>query len=68
MAGITAYPAVEATVQGAFGADQSFEAAASADKQLITFPNAGHGMSYLVDRERMQAALEAFLDRLCPKN
>lgn len=29
MAGITAYPAVEATVQGAFGADQSFEAAAN---------------------------------------
>ncbi len=29
MAGITAYPAVEATVQGAFGPDQSFEAAAN---------------------------------------
>lgn len=47
---------------------ESFHAAATKDKQLITVPGAGHGMSYLVDRERMQAALEAFLDRLCPKN
>ena len=47
---------------------QSFEAAASADKQLITVPNAGHGMSYLMDRERMDRALTAFLDKLCPKN
>lgn len=29
MAGISAYPAVEGTVQGAFGWDQSFEAAAN---------------------------------------
>jgi len=47
---------------------QSFEAAASADKQLITVPNAGHGMSYLMDRERMDRALTTFLDKLCPKN
>ena len=45
----------------------SFNAAVTDDKQLVTVPGAGHGMSYLVDRERMQAALEAFLDRLCPK-
>lgn len=46
---------------------ESFNAAVTDDKQLITVPGAGHGMSYLVDRERMQAALERFLDRLCPK-
>ena len=46
---------------------ESFNAAVTDDKQLVTVPGAGHGMSYLVDRERMQAALEAFLDRLCPK-
>ena len=46
---------------------KSFEAAASPDKQLITVPGAGHGMSYLVQQEKMQAALEAFLDKLCPK-
>ena len=45
----------------------SFEAAASPDKQLITVPGAGHGMSYLVERERMDAALTAFLDKLCPR-
>lgn len=46
---------------------KSFEAAASPDKQLITVPGAGHGMSYLVRQEEMQATLEAFLDKLCPK-
>ena len=46
----------------------SFEAAASPDKQLITVPGAGHGMSYLVEKERMDAALAAFLDKLCPKS
>ena len=46
---------------------KSFEAAASPDKQLITVPGAGHGMSYLMDRDRMDAALAAFLDKLCPK-
>ena len=45
---------------------ESFKAAATPDKQLITVPGAGHGMSYLVDRERMQAALVAFLDKLAP--
>ena len=46
---------------------KSFEAAASTDKQLITVPGAGHGMSYLVEQERMQVALVAFLDKLAPK-
>lgn len=47
---------------------KSFEAAASPDKQLITVPGAGHGMSYLVEKERMDRALTAFLDKLAPKN
>ena len=47
---------------------KSFEAAATPDKQLITVPGAGHGMSYLMAQEQMQAALVAFWDRLCPKN
>lgn len=46
---------------------ESFRAAVTDDKQLILVPEAGHGMSYLVDREQLQAALVAFLDRLCPK-
>lgn len=46
---------------------ESFEAAASGDKQLILVPGAGHGMSYLMAKEQMQQALMAFLDRLCPK-
>lgn len=45
---------------------KSFEAAASPDKQLITVPGAGHGMSFLVDRERVYAALLKFLDKACP--
>ena len=47
---------------------ESFNAAVTDDKQLILVPGAGHGMSYLVDHPRMQAALDTFLDRLCPKN
>ena len=47
---------------------ESFHAAVTPDKQLITVPGAGHGMSYLMAQEEMQAALVAFLDRLCPKN
>ena len=46
---------------------KSFEAAATPDKQLITVPGAGHGMSYLMAQEQMQTALVAFLDRLAPK-
>ena len=47
---------------------KSFEAAVSPDKQLITVPGAGHGMSYLVETEKMQAMLREFLDKLCPEN
>ena len=46
---------------------KSFEAAATPDKQLITVPGAGHGMSYLMAQAQMQTALVAFLDRLAPK-
>lgn len=46
---------------------KSFEAAASKDKQLLTVPGAGHGMSYLMETEKMQGILTEFLDKLCPK-
>ena len=39
--------------------------------QLETFPNAGHGLSYLTDSSRYQKILEDFLDRcgvLCKRN
>ena len=39
---------------------KSFEAAASADKQLITVPGAGHGLSYLVDPDRYLRELDDF--------
>ena len=29
----------------------------------VTFPNAGHGMSYLMDTPRYQAMTEAFLNK-----
>ncbi len=46
---------------------KTFAAAAAPDKQLLTVPGAGHGLSFLVDRERVWAALVTFLDRICPK-
>lgn len=36
-------------------------AACGSDKQLVTFPNAGHGMSYLEDPQRYEAAVSGFL-------
>ncbi len=45
---------------------KTFAAAAAEDKQLITVPGAGHGLSFLVDRDRVWTALVAFLDRVCP--
>ncbi len=47
--------------------EKTFAAAAAQDKQLLTVPGAGHGLSFLVDRERVWAALTAFLDRVCPR-
>ena len=36
-------------------------AACGAEKELFLAPGAGHGLSYLVERERCEAALLAFL-------
>ena len=36
----------------------------AADKTLLTFPAAGHGMSYMADRERYLAAVTDFLERV----
>lgn len=36
----------------------------AADKILLTFPTAGHGMSYMADRERYLAAVTDFLGRV----
>ncbi len=47
--------------------EKTFAAAAVEDKQLLTVPGAGHGLSFLVDRERVWTALVAFLDRVCPR-
>ena len=41
---------------------ENYEACAG-DKKLIFVPEAGHGASYLIERERCQAELIAFLDR-----
>jgi len=38
-------------------------AACAAPKELIIVPGAGHGVSYLVDKPRCQAAIRAFLER-----
>ena len=37
-------------------------AACTAPKQLITVPGAGHGVSYLVDRERCDREIKALFD------
>ena len=41
---------------------ENYEACAG-DKKLILVPEAGHGASYLIEQERCQAELIAFLDR-----
>ena len=41
-------------------------AAAAGEKELITVPGAAHGMSFLVDRPRVEAAWKAFIDRHIP--
>lgn len=38
-------------------------AACRSEKQLITVPGAGHGISYLLDQEGCQAALRSFFDK-----
>jgi len=39
-------------------------AAANPDIRLETFPEAGHGLSYLVDRDRYVGTVEAFLENI----
>ena len=42
----------------------NFAACASPEKQLLTFPGAGHGLSMMVDRERYVAALRDFYRKI----
>lgn len=46
-----------------FEMSQAAYDACSAEKQLILVDGAGHGYSYLVDRPRVQSALETFLQQ-----
>lgn len=40
---------------------ENYAQCAAANKHLLTVPGAGHGLSYMVDREAYLAALESFL-------
>ena len=42
-------------------------AAVNCEKDVVLVEEAGHGLSFLVDRDRVYAALVKFLDKLCPK-
>lgn len=42
--------------------------AAGREKTLLTVPGAGHGMSFLVEHDRVYAALVDFLDKHCPRD
>lgn len=43
--------------------EEAYEACGSSDKTLLIVPNAGHGASYLVDRENYETMIAAFVDR-----
>ena len=43
---------------------ENYACCRAADKTLLTFPAAGHGMSYMADRERYLAAVTDFLGRV----
>lgn len=47
--------------------EKSAAAAVNCEKALVLVPGAGHGLSFLVDREGVYAELVKFLDRHCPK-
>ena len=47
--------------------EKSAEAAIHCEKTLVLVPGAGHGLSFLVDREGVYAELVKFLDKHCPK-
>ena len=40
---------------------ENYNACIAENKRLLTFPGAGHGMSYLLDEERYLNELRAFL-------
>ncbi|MGM9521434.1 MAG: alpha/beta hydrolase [Oscillospiraceae bacterium] len=42
---------------------RNFQAYAG-EKQMVTVPGAGHGLSYVVDMEKVQKAVNEFLDRI----
>ena len=41
---------------------ENFAHCRSAEKRLLTVPNAGHGMSYMADKTAYLRAVSAFLD------
>ena len=43
--------------------EEAYEACGSSDKTLLIVPGAGHGASYLMDRENYESSLGAFVDR-----
>lgn len=43
---------------------ENYACCCAADKTLLTFPAAGHGMSYMADRERYLADVTDFLGRV----
>ena len=43
---------------------ENYACCRAADKTLLTFPAAGHGMSYMADRERYLVAVTDFLGRV----
>lgn len=45
----------------------SAQAAVNCEKTLVLVEGAGHGLSFLVDREKVYAALVEFLDKVCPR-
>ena len=47
---------------------ESAAAAEHCEKTLVLVPGAGHGLSFLVNRAKVYAALVEFLDKHCPKS
>ena len=45
---------------------QTYAACASADKTLFLVPEARHGMSYILQRERYEQHIRDFIDRTIP--
>ena len=43
--------------------ERTYEVCGSEDKVLLTVPNAGHGASYLLDRDNYEKKIADFLNR-----